>query len=77
MRKIGFGEIKFEKAKIAQVGGNQMLQDGIAKTFAKERFIAHENVGRAQFMRFQFADEAFGLGKGAHETNDPSADDLL
>ena len=64
--QIVFGEIEFEEAEVAQLGGNQVFEDGIAKALAEERLIAHEHVGRAQLARFQFADEALGLGKGSH-----------
>ena len=69
--QIGFGEIEFEEAEVAQIGGNQMLEDGVAKALAEKSLIADEDVGRAQLARLQFADEALGLGKGSHQDDLP------
>ena len=65
--EIGFGEIEIEQAEVAQVGGDQMLEDRVAEALAEESFIADEHVGRAQLARLQLADEALGLGEGAHQ----------
>ena len=65
--QIVFGEIEFEEAEVAQIGGDEMLEDGVAKALAEEGFIADEDVGRAQLARFQFADKALGLGEGPHQ----------
>ena len=65
--KIGFGEIEFEEAEVAEIGGDQMLKDGVAEALAEKSFVADEDVGGAEFARFQLADEALGLGEGAHQ----------
>ena len=65
--QIGFGEIELEETEVAQIGGNEVLEDGVAKALAEKGLIAHEDVGRAQLARFQFADKALGLGEGPHQ----------
>ena len=37
-----------KKLKSREINGNQVLEDGVAKAFAEESFIADEDVGRAQ-----------------------------
>ena len=69
LRQIVFGEIEFEEAEVAQIDRDQVLENGVAKALAEEGFVAHEDVGRAQLARFQFADEAVGLGEGAHQSS--------
>ena len=51
--QVGFRKIEFEEAEVAEIGGNQVLEDGIAKALAKEGLIAHEHVGRTQLARFE------------------------
>ncbi len=65
-RQIVFGEVELEETEVPQIGRDEMLEDGVAKAFAEEGFIAHENVGGAELARFQFADKALGLGEGLH-----------
>ena len=64
--QIGFGKIEFEEAEVAQIGRDEVLEDGVAKALAEEGLVAHEDVGGAQLARFQFADKALGLGEGLH-----------
>src|SRR5215472_523838 len=44
-----------------------MLQNGVTKSLAEESFVAHEDVSGAHFARLQFANKAFGSGKGSHQ----------
>jgi hypothetical protein len=65
--KIVFPKIEFEQTEIPQIGGNQMLEDGIAKAFAEERFVAHEHIGWTQLARLEFADKPLRLRKSPHQ----------
>ena len=67
LRQIVFGEIELKETEVPQIGRHQVLEDRVAKAFAEKGFIAHEDVGRAQLARFQFADKALGLGEGPHQ----------
>ena len=65
--EIGVGEIEFEKAEVAQVGGDQVLDNRFAAALAEEGFVSHEDVGRAQLAGLHFGNKAVGLGEGAHQ----------
>ena len=49
--QIVFGKIELEKTEVAQIGGNQMFQNGIAKALAKKCFVADKHICRAQLAR--------------------------
>ena len=65
--QVGLGQIKIKQAEIAQVGGHQVLENGLAAALAEESLIAHENVRRPQLAGFDLGDEAIGLGEGPHQ----------
>ena len=71
--KIVSDEIEFEKAEVAQIDGNEVLENGVAKALAEERLVAHEHVGSTHLARFQLADKALGLGKGTHQNSFPDS----
>jgi hypothetical protein len=43
-----------------------VLEDGIAAALAEEDLVTDEHVGRTQFARLDFVEEAVGLGEGPH-----------
>src|SRR6266536_2267379 len=34
--QVGFGEIEFEEAEVAEIGGDQVLEDGVPEALAEE-----------------------------------------
>ena len=66
-RQIGLGQIKIKQAEVAQVGWDQVFENGFAATLAEEGFVAHENIRGTQLARLDLGDEAVGLGEGPHQ----------
>ena len=64
--QVVFGKIELENAEVAQFGGNQMLQNRIAKALAKKGFVADEHVCRAQLAGLKLADKTLGIGESSH-----------
>src|SRR5881396_1284242 len=66
-RQVGLCEVELEQAEIAKLRRHEMFQEGLAATFAKKSFIAHEHIRRAQLLILYLGDKAVGLSKGSHQ----------
>ena len=69
--QIGLRQVEFEQAEIAQVGRDQMFEDGLAAAPAEEDLVAYEDIGGAQLASFDRGEEAVGWGEGPHLESHP------
>ena len=60
------GQVKLKQSEVARVGCDQVLQNGIAAAFTKERLIADQHISRFQLARFELREKAVRLTEGAH-----------
>ena len=60
-------QIEFVQAEVAQIGGNQVLQNSVAEALTEKSLVAHEHVGGAQLSRFKLADKALCLCECPHQ----------
>ncbi len=66
---VGFRQIEVIEAEFTKVGGNKVLQDGIAAAAAKEGLIAHQDISRIQLTGRYFGFKSFGLAEpGARQS---------
>jgi len=42
--QVVFREVELEQAEVAQIGWNQMLEDGVAESLAEESLVANEHI---------------------------------
>ena len=57
----GFRQIEVIEAEFTKVGGNKVLQDGIAAAAAEEGLITHQDISRIQLTGRDFGLKSFGL----------------
>ena len=66
MLQLNFAEVHVVHAQFANVGRDQLLQDGIAAALAKERLVAHKHISRRQLAGLHIGHEPVRGGEAAH-----------